>query len=396
MKLVFDKGLKKALVMERFDHQKALRYIESGALLRLKQYIIRFEKKNINFTLDFKTGKLSRTPLHMACSFGDDAIARCLIKHGAKINIRDRKGNTPMHLAAKYILEKSTYSSYKLLIDPLLKGYPDGLHQKNQEGKSPMDFLNAAKDSFQDACKERNEAKQQENIDESGSSGDEKDKKSEIPSKEENLSSDITWEEKLANELSNDCADLGDDEKFGAGVWNTPKLQTFDQWADKMADEYRRKHKFSTPNRSNKMTKRQKFMEQQEEKLRQDKEREMYIKAVETRNEQELEKKHQKYQDSLARMKSATTGTKKLRFKDIPWPCRGTMDEMIQVVMKGLEPGCDNNTKKKYITRQLVLWHPDKFHQRCYQMLDDEDKDTILSTVKCLSQELNKLKDELK
>jgi ankyrin repeat protein len=41
------------------------------------------------------------TPLHMAASRGNKAMAELLLAHGAKINAISKEGATPLHLAAK-------------------------------------------------------------------------------------------------------------------------------------------------------------------------------------------------------------------------------------------------------------------------------------------------------
>lgn len=51
---------------------------------------------------------------------------------------------------------------------------------------------------------------------------------------------------------------------------------------------------------------------------------------------------------------------------------------------------------RKMLRKQQVLWHPDKFSQRCEARLETKDKQRILDTVKALSQELNKLAQNLR
>ena len=361
--------------MKTFDKQKVVRYVQSGSLLKLKHYLNKCNKKDICFNLNFKNGSLDQTLLHIASSFGDDAIIRCLIKHGARVNIKDKNGNSPVHVAAKYILDTNEYASYKLLINPLIQKFPGGLNIKNKDGKTAECFLSEARQTH----KLLNSKKQQIESSESD----------ENKSQDENESK--TWEEKISDELFYENGD--DSTKFPDGDWTDSKYSTFQQWADEIANEYERKNRFKNMDKvSHKMTKRQKWMEQEEEKLRQYKAENLYMNAINQRKTENLEKMHHKYQEGIQQLKEKSLDpTKKLKFRDIPWPCRGSVNEMVEVMMSALSSSATIKERKKFVVRQLVLWHPDKFQQMCASQLADEDKDVILDTVKLLSQSLTEL-----
>ena len=55
----------------------------------------------------------------------------------------------------------------------------------------------------------------------------------------------------------------------------------------------------------------------------------------------------------------------------------------------------DKNVLKKYLRGQQVRWHPDKFVQKCGHLLKELEKDKILRKVNQVSQELNKIIDEV-
>ena len=42
------------------------------------------------------------TPLHWACTYGNEEICRLLLEHGADPNARDDNGRTPLHWACLY------------------------------------------------------------------------------------------------------------------------------------------------------------------------------------------------------------------------------------------------------------------------------------------------------
>lgn len=77
------------------------RYVESGSLLKLKSYLRKHRDLDVNFT----RGKKQRSPLHLACSLGDDAVLRLLLKHGADVLQQDRRGQTALHIAANKALK---------------------------------------------------------------------------------------------------------------------------------------------------------------------------------------------------------------------------------------------------------------------------------------------------
>ena len=69
---------------------------------------------------------MKSTPLHLACIRGYTECARTLLAAGAKINVVDNDGNTPMHFASQ--------NSHGDLLKMLLRHDPD-LKIKNKKGK---------------------------------------------------------------------------------------------------------------------------------------------------------------------------------------------------------------------------------------------------------------------
>lgn len=73
--------------------KKMIRYVEDSSLMKLKSYF----RKHSDLDVNFSQGKKRRTPLHLVCSLRDDAILRLLLKYGANILQKDKKGDTPLH-----------------------------------------------------------------------------------------------------------------------------------------------------------------------------------------------------------------------------------------------------------------------------------------------------------
>ena len=109
-----------------------------------------------------------------------------------------------------------------------------------------------------------------------------------------------------------------------------------------------------------------------------------------------------------------------LRYQDIPWPCEGTVQDMVDVMLADAKEGfqiyfyrrftvacprvwtvtenqfgnqqkiTEPNAYRKHIFRQQLTWHPDKFAQKTADRLHENDKEKILTTVHHISQALNK------
>lgn len=371
--------------MQKHIRQKVFKYIQGGYLMKLKHCLETSKKKGDGFNLDFVTGDLRRTPLHVACLLGDDAIVCCLLHFSANAQLQDANGNTALHLAAQSILDNDSYSDRKLLIDPLFKQYPDAMKVKNKWKETPKDILRKAKNRFK-SMQDFKSLSPGEEVGGSYKNTENVSGHSETP----------TWNEKLANEWADDCADVGFSAKFTPsieGIEDIPEYQTFDEWADRIAEEYKRRHLSAEEKykRRKEINMKRKREETKDMKERFEKEEEIYRKRMAMKKSELLESKHQRYQEKMGEHKSNNDQSAKLTFRDIPWPCRGSVKDMVEVIMTGMPPSTDARAKRKFVLRQQMLWHPDKFVQRCRDRLEEKDKDVILDTVKALSQELNEL-----
>jgi len=76
------------------------------------------------------------TPLMKAAEWGRADAVELLLKKGAKINAKDPRGNTALHLV---IANGYALTSAVDTVKALMKGKPD-LKAKNKEGKTPLDL----------------------------------------------------------------------------------------------------------------------------------------------------------------------------------------------------------------------------------------------------------------
>lgn len=87
--------------MVSHKQKRVWKYVEEGSLLKLKSYL----RKHRDLDVNFSQGRRERSPLHLACSLGDDAVLRLLLKHGADVLQRDRKGDSALHTAVNRALK---------------------------------------------------------------------------------------------------------------------------------------------------------------------------------------------------------------------------------------------------------------------------------------------------
>ncbi|XP_061589165.1 NF-kappa-B inhibitor-like protein 1 [Cololabis saira] len=165
----------------------------------------------------------------------------------------------------------------------------------------------------------------------------------------------------------------------------------FGDRADRIKKEYfEKKHAEAQRLASFSRLKKLKRREQEKESHKELHER---LQRAARKDEETLQGRKRQYDEKCAATFNGSSSSEntKLSYSDIPWPApRGTVQEMVDVMLHGLD--------RKYVwlfrkalRKQQVLWHPDKFAQRCEARLLEKDKRHILDTVTALSQELNKL-----
>uniref|UniRef100_A0A3B5BDN3 NF-kappa-B inhibitor-like protein 1 n=1 Tax=Stegastes partitus TaxID=144197 RepID=A0A3B5BDN3_9TELE len=337
-------------------------YVEEGSLLKLKSYL----RKHRDVDVNFSQGKRQRSPLQLACCLGDDAVLRLLLKHGADVLHRDRRGNTALHTAANRALKHG--KTYDDLVVPLRKHCPEALNATNTAGVTPQDLLNWRKHSETAG-----------NMNRPAETDPEK-----------------AWLEKLFGECEDEFC-----ETFG--VYDDDE-EDFGDWADRIREAYfDKKHAeaqrlaASSSGWKRKKSKQEREQEEQSNKElheRLQREHEEYLARAARKEEETRRGKKRRYDERCAATfqgGSSSSAAAKLSYADIPWPApRGTVQEMVEVMLHGVDRK-DVAVFRKVVLKQQALWHPDKFAQRCGTRLEEKDKQRILDTVTALSQELNRL-----
>lgn len=355
--------------------KRVWKYVDEGRLLKLKSYL----RKHRDLDVNFSQGRRQRSPLHLACCRGDDAAVRLLLKHGADVLQRDRRGDTALHVAANRAL-KHGKTAFDDLVVPLRESCPEATNTSNSAGVTPQDLLNWMKNKETAANMSR---------------------PPEVDPERE-------WMEKLFGECEDEFC-----ETFG--VYDADDFlpvdddeEDFGDWADRIRKEYfDKKHAeaqrlaASSSGWKKRKSKEEREREEQSNKelhKRLQREHEEYLARAARKEEETRQGKKRRYDERCAAtfQGGSSEGSKKLSYSDIPWPApQGTVQEMVDVMLHGVDRK-DVPLFRKLLRKQQALWHPDKFAQRCEARLEEKDKQRILDTVTALSQELNRLAQGLR
>ncbi|XP_048343686.1 NF-kappa-B inhibitor-like protein 1 [Sphaerodactylus townsendi] len=340
------------------------RYVDAGRRRKLRRLLQRHRQA---LNLGEAAGQKNRTPLHRSCARQDHKTATLLMKYGADPFLLDRRGDTALHVAARQVARKGG-TVYEDLFLPLRNRCPAAMSIRNRDGKTPGDLLGLTEDKW---CPE-------ERLEESKMERE----------------ADREWKRKLLGECEDEYQETcwRYEEDFYTA---SPDPETYEDWADRIAREYGQKRK-----RAAGLHHQQKPKNEPQKpalKLRPllEEERLLYEKRSRAKEAELKAAKRARYEEGCTRVFAADS-PRLLSYSDIPWPCpRGTAEEMAAVALHGVDP-TDKVGYRRFLRHQQVLWHPDKFAQRCGTRLAERDRHRILDMVTALSQAFNRLAEVAK
>ncbi|XP_032230282.1 NF-kappa-B inhibitor-like protein 1 [Nematostella vectensis] len=358
--------------MPKSIQEKVFRYVREGRQKRLRSLLKKDKGKGI--FLDEFLDKRKRTPLHVACYLGEDAIARVLLKSGASLWALDEDSNTPVHLALIYGLQVLDRGVLNSLILPLMRN-GDIVDTANCHGETPTGLLARLKQEINYKEEDRRLYEEEE----------ERRKEERSKDKEE----EKRWKEKLFDEMVYDDVCCHHEAFIEDEHSSNNRQESYDEWAERILREKTAKYfanraKTEDKNRQSDFQEREKIARERTRQLEQ--EHQEYIRKNSEKMSQAriacLKVEYERKCEAIFNQKS----NNKLCFTDIPWPCEGTASEMLKMLTKFLY---NEQDRKRRLREQQVRWHPDRFLQRCGERLDERDRDKVVEYVVEISQGIN-------
>ena len=325
--------------------KKLKKYIEDDKLTKLRRYIAD-KKINLNEIITKKGEKM----LHIAAKEGSRYCLEYLLEKGANAKLVDKKGNLALHKALRFVLENYSRENERDLVSSLLT-YSSGLiNLENSSGVSPKDLILSL----------------------------EKVKEKKIRSYESPLSPDLRpeprseaeeWEAKLTEESHFEY-----DQSFGKFDFFSRETEstseTFDDWADRIFQEFYNKRKKS-------------WKRSEEKSLPKLRNLKPDLKSTEVDQNYKLlkEKKLREKQEKLCERLFTTSDV--ITLSDLPYK-NMKAEEILEMVT--CKCGSEPTEIKKRIREELLRWHPDKFRQKFGERIDKEEQDGVMEHVKHISQ----------
>eukprot|EP00897_Mesotaenium_endlicherianum_P001395 jgi/Mesen1/1283/ME000013S00768 len=351
------------------DHHRRHRDSTSGSKKRSKQELHsrkttkrrRASRRKDTASVDINCQDIDGwTPLHHAASRRIEDLLVYLLVRGAKVTVADRKGDLPIHVAARSGHAENV---------KLLREAGSSMHTRNAAGQTAAGIIQTRLEALH--------------------------RRLETGARPEPERPD--WAEHLADNIS-------DDEGVGFG-WRSTQFATNsqdsdpyenDDWRDVIAEEMRRRAaerratapseaaakaapKVYGPQNEEERSERQKKAQQvlEEEQARDKAWREGVLQG-------KIMHQQKRYEDRWAAF--ALSCNMGILYEDVPFPVEvGKEADLERVILQGIP----QPQHRKRVRAEVLRWHPDKFYQKWGQRLADKGKDRLLARVKEISQAIH-------
>lgn len=388
---------------------KIVKYIRQNRPERVREYS---KKNKLEKFLKEVTGDDGKNLLHICCGYGNSgSLFRYLIKHGVDPIARDFHGNLPVHCALQQAINSDDpvrgWSVYTELIKPLSDAYPHTLKESNNNGSAVADLITRFlhKEDFSTTSES------------SSQSSDYSEEEEEEEEEDYDEDDSAKWNEKLAEEVCDEYSSYwGRYEQDFADTSSHP--ETYDQWADRIWSERKRKRDSSVFARWRESIQRNwlfgRKMSEPRHRTNFDNRSSRAKDAKWTGNTGRSYSHHHQQQQSSSETSTSTSPTVKrhspkladfllsnkkydallknnketpLAFSNIPWPRDGSGAVITAEALEKMNIG-----ENKMLLRKLQRrWHPDKFTQHFGDRLLKSDRDRILDQVNDIAKAFNSM-----
>ncbi|KAI8771305.1 NF-kappa-B inhibitor protein 1 [Biomphalaria glabrata] len=358
-------------------------FIKDDRPVTLQNYVSSHDVKLTKFKFSRQ-----RNIVHYCSEIGSPEMLRVILKLCHKVNIQDKDGNLPLHLALYRGLQEDVLVARETLLDivtPLLQAYSLGQDVENKYGETGYDLLQKLKKKIKSA-----DAQTKKTVNETPDSEDGEDEK---------------WRKKLAEEAEFEYEEQLTRYDCGEEYEDTSTKETFDQFTERIRNEHAakatrdrqhifwrdRKRKLESDDSSEKTKKPHKESEDEKLKAAREQMKKNFKPGVEVKlNRYKSQKEN--YERKFSYLLGHLAG-KTLTFGCIPWPC---LDLTIlgDILFSDFEDK-QGPDYRKYLRSQQVRWHPDKFTQKFKDYMHPDHVTKIMGKVKAISQFLNKLSSDL-
>ena len=340
--------------LDKHDAEKIKKYIERDKYSKLKRFLSS-EKIDVNEIITKKGEKM----LHLAAKEGSSFCLEFLLEQGANPRLVDKKGNMPLHRALKFVIENYSNSNEKCLVNTLLTYSSKFLDVENFDGITPRHLIK----KLEKIKSDRNGYSSTNSI-----SVEEED----LPKTEDDL-----WRDRLKEECDEEYADaMGKFETF-SGAFDEPSSESFDNWADRIFEEYMSKKKKSRvcvkPRENNK------------DDVKRNKDLKPEIDLDQAKKNYDLLKQKKKFDKQRKLCQEMFSSNNKILYSNLPFK-----DVVAEDILDIILHDCNSDPVliKKRIREELLKWHPDKFKQKFGSRIDQNETENVMSHVKHISQVL--------
>ena len=332
------------------NHTKKLKkYIEHDKLPKLRRYV-RENKIHLDEIITKKGEKM----LHLAAKEGARYCLEYLLEQGANAKLVDKKGNLPLHKALRFVLDNYSRENERDLVSSLLTYSSALVRQENSRGVSAKDLILSL-----------------EEVKESQSSSYVSPfNKEDLRLRDPRSEAEEEWEAKLADECNDEYNhSYGKFEYFSTD--KEPKSETFDNWADRIFEEFYQKRKGKT------IRKTEEKSHPKPKNLKPELDLQKVDESYNLLKQKKKKEKEEKLCEKLFKT-SAQITLSDLPFKDMK------AEEILETVTSkcGSEPA----DIKKRIREELLRWHPDKFKQKNGDRIKESEQTEVMEHVKHISQ----------